>query len=225
MGNIIEKMRDHVPESFLGNCVFLATFVAITALDMVQINISGVSNKFKTTEEYDSAQRLLPKSERDGWLRQRLVKKEISVNKRYRHDPRAAFDKLTSTVLHRLPYMLFVSLPLFALILKLLYIRRRQFYYADHGIFTIHLYIFSFILLAVVFGLNELQELTNLGFIGYVMAALFIALNFYLYKAMRLFYGQRRFKTFIKFLLVAFLSLIMMVALLAIFFFFTAFEL
>ena len=33
MGNIIEKMRDHVPESFLGNCVFLATFVAITALD------------------------------------------------------------------------------------------------------------------------------------------------------------------------------------------------
>jgi hypothetical protein len=114
---------------------------------------------------------------------------------------------------------------LFALILQLLYIRRRNFYYADHGVFTIHLYIFSFILLFIVFCFSRLQEKTGWGFLGYVVGLLFILLNFYLYKAMRNFYGQRRFKTFVKYLLTAFLSLIMMIILLAIFFFFSAFEL
>ena len=167
----------------------------------------------------------LPKSKRDGWFRTRLIRKEIGINSRYGNNPKAAFEKLAQTFLNRLPYMLFVSLPLFALILQLLYIRRKQFYYADHAVFTVHLYIFSFILLLVVFGINELRELTGWDIFGWIIALLFLALNYYLYKAMKVFYGQRRFKTFVKYLITAILSLVMMLILLIIFFFFSAYDL
>ncbi len=134
-------------------------------------------------------------------------------------------DKFGESLLHRLPYMLFVSLPLFTLILRLVYIRRRwrkQFYFADHGVFTIHLYVFSFILLLLVFALSALQEATHWKFIDWLIFILFMLLFFYLYKAMRNFYGQRRLKTFFKFLLVAFGSFIMMLFLFLIFTIFSA---
>jgi len=192
---------------------------------MMKVNMTGVWDKYKTVGQYDSAQKALPKAERDGWFKSRLARKEISINLKYGNDPKGAAQKLGQNVLYRLPYMLFVSLPLFAFILQLLYIRRKQFYYADHGVFTIHLYIFSFILLLVVFGLDELRDITGWGFINFVMVILFLGLNVYLYKAMRVFYGQRRLKTFIKYLLTALFSLLMMIVLLAIFFFFSAYDL
>jgi hypothetical protein len=201
-----------------------ADFVDVQG-SLMNINLSGDAKKYKTARQYDSVQQTLPKAEKDGWFKQRLVRKEFYINEKYGADPEAAFKKIGQTILQRLPYMLFISLPLFALILQILYIRRKNFYYADHGVFTIHLYIFSFILLFIVFCFSRLQEKTGWGFLGYVVGLLFILLNFYLYKAMRNFYGQRRFKTFVKYLLTAFLSLIMMIILLAIFFFFSAFEL
>lgn len=186
--------------------------------DIITIN----GNKYKSEEEYDSLQKLLPASKRDGWFLRRVIKKAIDINERFHENPSEALNKLGESVLHRMPYMLFVSLPLFALILKLVYFRRKQFYFADHGIFTIHLYIFTFLLLLAVFSLGALQDVIHSNLIGFIIAILFIGLFFYLYKAMRNFYGQRRFKTFIKFLFVAFSSLIMMVILFALFLFFSA---
>lgn len=179
------------------------------------------SSDYKTFGEYDSIQKTLTPSQRDGWFKKRLIKKGIELNEKFKENPDEFSKQLGESVLHRLPYMLFVSLPLFAFLLKLVYIRRKQFFYVDHGIFTIHLYVFSFLLLLAVFGLDALQQKTGLGFIGFIMAALFIGLFFYLYKAMRNFYGQRRAKTIFKFLFVALFSLIMMIILLALFFFFS----
>jgi hypothetical protein len=56
-----------------------------------------------------------------------------------------------------------------------------------------------------------------------VVIFLFILLFFYLYKAMRKFYGQGRGKTLLKFFLVALMSLIMMLVLFLLFLFFSAF--
>ncbi len=189
--------------------------------DFHAISISG--RKYRDKAEYDSLQRLLPRGDRDGWLMRRIMIKEFEINERFRDNPDEAMKKLSNSVLHRLPYMLFVSLPLFALILKLVNIRRKQFYYADHGIFTIHLYVFSFLLLIVVFLVDELHTLTGWGGLDTVVILLFILLFFYLYKAMRKFYGQGRGKTLLKFFLVALMSLIMMLVLFLLFLFFSAF--
>lgn len=201
----------------------------VTEKDMLSLTDSGYriisfsGTNYRDKAEYDSLQQVLPKSERDGWLMRRIMKKEFEINDKYRDNPDEAFNKLADSIFHRLPYMLFVSLPLFALLLKLVYIRRKQFFYADHGIFTIHLYVFSFLLLLLVFSVDKLQGLTGWAFLGTVIVLLFLLLLFYLYKAMRNFYGQRRGKTLIKFFLVSLFSIIMMLLLFAIFAFFSAF--
>lgn len=190
--------------------------------DFTILNLSGDGNKYKSIAAYDSVQHTLPEKKKDSWFTQRLIRKEIALNEKYGAEPSKAFDKLGDKVLHRLPYMLFVSLPLFAFILRLVYIRRKQFYFADHGVFTIHLYVFTFLLLLIIFLLNKIQDSTNWGFIGLFIAIL-VFLNFvYLYKAMRNFYGQGRFKTFIKFIFVFLSSIIMMAVLFVFFLFFSA---
>ncbi len=186
------------------------------------LSFSFENTNYKSVEEYDSLQKALPVKQKDGWFKRRLIKKEIEINEKYNDNPAELSEKLTESILHRLPYMLFVSLPLFALILKLVYVRRKQFYYADHGVFTIHLYVFTFLFLLLVFGVNTLEKLTRISDIDWLMVILFIALFFYLYKAMRNFYGQRRGKTFIKFIMVALLSLVMVLILFVLFMFFSA---
>ncbi|HEX6334233.1 MAG TPA: DUF3667 domain-containing protein, partial [Flavisolibacter sp.] len=69
----------------------------------------------------------------DSWL-ERQVSKKLTENKRKSADDLNRFsDDLSNRFLHQLPYMLFVSLPLFALWLKLLYMRRKKFVYSDHA--------------------------------------------------------------------------------------------
>ena len=194
----------------------------ILALNSEFLAVNFTNRSYINRKEYDSLQQLLPSSKRDGWFMRRVVYKQIDINNKYRGNPNDIFKDLSESVLHRLPYMLLISLPFFALILKLVYIRRKQFYYADHGVFTIHLYVFTFLLLLVVFAIGSLKAATNWNFLNWLVFILFILLLFYFYKAMRIFYGQGRWKTFFKFLIVTFWSLIMMLILFLLIMFFSA---
>ena len=185
------------------------------------MSING--KRYRSKREYDSLQKLLPASARDGWIKKTFIAKIIEINEKYRGQPQRALKEVGNNILHKLPYLLLISLPVFALLLKLIYIRRKNFYYADHGIFTIHLYVFAFYLLLTVFALSTLQNKTGVSDIEWVIGLLFILLYFYLYKAMRNFYGQRRLKTFLKFLFVFITSAVMYIVLLAFFFFFSIF--
>ncbi|MGQ0739580.1 MAG: DUF3667 domain-containing protein [Bacteroidota bacterium] len=204
------------------------TIHPITAADVMKgetgdnFSLSFTDTKHRTLEEYDSVQKTLSPSKRDGWMMRRLVKMDINLKQKFSENPLEATKRFTDSLLHRLPYMLLISLPFFALILKIVYIRRKQFYYADHGVFTIHLYVFTFLLLLLVFSTEKLSRMTGIEDLEYFIFLLTLLLFFYLYKAMRTFYGQRRAKTFIKFLLVAFLSIIMMLILFLLFMFFSA---
>lgn len=207
--------------------LFKDTSRQVTASNILRNETGGLRISFgdvnyKSIEEYESAQKKLPASKRDGWFKKRLVKKEIEINNKYHENPDEIAKEFGESILHRLPYMLFVSLPLFALILKLVYIRRKQFYFADHGIFTIHLYIFSFLLLLLAFFFGWLNEVSGWDLFIILNVVLGVSLFVYLYKAMRNFYGQRGGKTFLKFLFVAFWSFIMMVILFVLFMFFSA---
>jgi hypothetical protein len=200
--------------------LFQDTARKLTGKDTIINDIS--INDYKSIAEYDSAQSSLHSSERDGWFRNRLIRQRISIVNRFKENPKEALSKLLEGFLHRLPYLLFVSLPLFAFILKLVYLRRKQFYFADHGVFTIHLYVFSFILLLFIFGFDKLQKFSGWGFLNTFEVILFLWMIFHLYFAMHYFYKQGWGKTFLKFLLVSLLSLIMMIILFAGFLLFSA---
>lgn len=213
--------------------LFKDTTKPVTAKDTVAmkpktgngVRIDLTNKDYRSFEEYDSVEKTLPPSKRDGWVVRKFVKLDINLTTKFRENPREATNKLMEGFFHRLPYMLFVSLPLFALILRLVYIRRKQFYFADHGVFTIHHYVFSFIILLAAFSLDKLSTVTGWNFFQTIEGFLFLVLFIYLYIAMHNFYKQNWGKTFIKFLLVAFLSLIMMLLLFGIFLIFSAFTL
>lgn len=177
-------------------------------------NSDDINAEFKTKEQYDSA---LKAGLDDNWLEREITYKEIKLETKFKDDPKGIGIAFLNQLLHSLPQMLFISLPLLALLLKLLYIRRKQYYYVSHGIFSLHLYIFVFIALLFMFSLGKINTYLNWGFISYLNVFLYFGLFFYEYKAMRKFYQQRRAKTIIKFLLLNLMFYIIMVLLLFIF--------
>jgi len=178
---------------------------------------SDVSN-YKTLKEYDSVQKTLPANKRDAGLTKIITRRSVGLNEKYNGDQQKIATELINKFIHSIPYLLFVSLPLYALYLKLLYIRhRKQYYFADHGVFLIHLYVFTFLFLLFYFGLDKLEEQTHWKGIGFVQTILILTGLFYTLKAMKNFYKQGWGKTIMKFIIFNVLCLISLVILFALF--------
>jgi len=153
-----------------------------------------------------------------------MSRKVININDKYRYNGRAFWKNANEKFMHSIPQMMFVSLPLVALILQLLYVRRKQFYYVNHVIFTVNLYIAVYILFLFSYGLSGISEWTGLVFFDLLSAVVSLVMFFYLYKSMRNFYQQRRGKTIFKFFLFLFLFFILMALLMVIYFFTSALQ-
>lgn len=91
---------------------------------------------------------------------------------------------------------LFILLPFFTLFLKLLYLRKK-YTYVDHLVFVFHTQTVFFMLLAIYF----LAKLFGFTPTLWIFTVLFLL---YLLLAMREFYQQDYFKTFVKFILLNF---------------------
>ena len=167
---------------------------------------SSYPDSIRTPEQYQKWQLTLPEEKQDGWVKKAFVKKEISIRNKYRYNANEFLEVVKEKFLHSLPQMLFVSLPLFALILQVLYFRRKQFFYTDHGVFTIFHFIAVYILLLLNILFSKLRDLTGWHFFQYIGLAAVLFTLFYLYKSMRNFYGQGRAKTIVKFILLCVFS-------------------
>jgi len=188
------------------------------------VQIKPAKVNYQTVESYDSVQQALTPDQRDGWIKQKLTRREIQLVQQLNENPGGTVREFLSNFMHNFPKVLFISLPLFALVLKLLYVREKNFYYVDHGIFSVHLFIFSFLLLLISFGLGEMSSVTHWRLIIWLQFALWIYALIYYYKAMRRFYGQSRGKTILKYLLLFFLSLIVNVTIFMLAAFYTVVE-
>ncbi len=190
---------------------------------VLQGTIQFTNYNYKTKAEYDSV--LATGKVHHNWIKRQLIYKEIEINEKYKNEGGEVFKEYSNILLHSLPQMLFILLPLFALILKLLYIRRKEYYYVNHTIFSIHFYTFCFIMMLVMFGLGKLNSGLKWSVIPWIEVVMGIGIFFYLYKAMRKFYKQRRAKTIFKFLIFCFLLMITITFLFLIFIFYSLFKL
>ena len=91
---------------------------------------------------------------------------------------------------------MFLLLPVFALVLKLLYIRRNR-YYVEHFVFGLHTHSFTYLLLTIALPLGGVLE-----------ALLMVWLFVYFYVAMLRFYGQGWFRTLVKYVLLSWIYLL-----------------
>ncbi|MET7030827.1 DUF3667 domain-containing protein [Sediminicola luteus] len=96
-------------------------------------------------------------------------------------------------LISKIPFLIFFFLPVFALFIWLMYVRKKH-NYIEHLIFSFHIQSLLFILLLISFTIDAIFETDT----GWIFLLIF---SVYLYKAMRNFYGQGRIKTFVKYLI------------------------
>jgi hypothetical protein len=111
-------------------------------------------------------------------------------------NPAALNEPLTTWI----PRVLFLLLPLYALLLALFYWRQhKDYYFVDHLIFSLTIHAFTFVVLIVAMGLAQVLE-------GEVVAWLvFAAIAIYIFIAMKRFYRQGWVITTLKYLTVSFI--------------------
>ncbi|WP_262420274.1 DUF3667 domain-containing protein [Flagellimonas meishanensis] len=97
-----------------------------------------------------------------------------------------------NSTISKLPFVIFFFLPVFAVFIWLVYIRKK-YTYTDHLIFSFHNQSLLFILLILSLIIDTIFDKSSAGIF-------LIIFGIYLYKAMRKFYGQGRFKTILKYL-------------------------
>lgn len=155
---------------------------------------------------YDSVQSSLPPMERDGWVLRQLNRKVRVVLGKYQGREAELFEKVKEKFIHSLPTWMMISLPFFALALLLLNFRRHEFYFVDHFIFSVHLYVAQYFFLLLFFVNSRVYDFLNWEVFSWLSYLILAGIFIYSYKAIRNFYAQSRVKTVLKLIL---LSLIM----------------
>jgi uncharacterized protein DUF3667 len=126
-----------------------------------------------------------------------------------------------TTLFSYLPYMMFCCIPLFAFVLKVLYIRRRIFY-IDHLIYALHIHTFFYtglmLIVLITIGLNRVIPGT---FAGWVIALLWITFVTQIFLSIRYVYRQGWFISTLKFFIGGFVYMMVLFLALAATFFVT----
>ncbi|KAB2913878.1 MAG: DUF3667 domain-containing protein [Bacteroidetes bacterium] len=157
------------------------------------------TDSITTIHKYDSVQNSLPEDKRDGAIKRWYNTKAIKAIEKMQNDPTALEKSVNKQFNNNLPQLVFVLVPIVALILKLLYLRKK-IYLVDHITFSLNIHAFVFlsftfmILVSIIFGLEE----------STFMAILFLLiLVVYVFIAVKRVYKQNWFYTSLKTLLLS----------------------
>ncbi len=207
----LEKIKDELKKSGLDSLKIDSIYKAMLIENSSVINIDGIKKKTKgkvgntgfsltsstyaTLREYDSIQESLPVSERDGWIMRKLTIRSIELNQRYKgNDGGKRFSQdFSQAFFDNFSKVLFFLLPIFALLLRLLYLKH-DYYYSEHLVFAIYYYNF-FYLAASLYLL--LKYIPVVG--GLLTLAIVIWIVVYIPLGMKRMYQQPWSKTIIKY--------------------------
>ena len=123
-------------------------------------SIVNLELDFESYEEYLSNQQTLELENRNSSFGLKFIEKFYQIKDKYKGQ-KSFIHAFIEEILNRLPQVLFITLPLLALILKLVFIRRNHYWYIDHLIFVLHMATSFFILLFVQKGLELLASSTD----------------------------------------------------------------
>ena len=130
---------------------------------------------------------------RDSMFRARIVE-------RYGYMPPAqALREFLPDYISYVPHTVFLLLPFFALLLKLLYVRRGR-YYSEHFVFALHTHAFVFLMFLIMLLASH----------WIVTTALSIWIVVYIWMAMKRVYAQGWFRTTVKYWILGFVYFVLL---------------
>jgi hypothetical protein len=156
-------------------------------------HIVNASTADTTYEQYLANQQKLPAAQRDGWFKQYYNKKAFAINKQ-KIDMK---ETIADSFKHNFPKVMFVLLPIFALILMISFYKSKK-YYVEHLIYAFHLHCFLFLFLTLVILVNLLIPANWPALTGWLMLAVIITIIWYIYKSLRVVYHRSWWRTIFK---------------------------
>lgn len=171
----------------------LKTNAAVFQTDSSSFRLRSNSDttSFKTVAAYSQAQAQLAPHKRDGAVLALINTRSIELEQRYGNK---LLEKLVEAVIHQLPKMMFILMPLFALILSISFYRS-HLYFLEHLIYTLHVHSFLFLQYTLI----ELIGLVWPSAENIAMTLGIIAAVWYIYRSMRNVYNRSRLHTLAKF--------------------------
>lgn len=162
-----------------------------------------IIGNYSTVKEYDSIQNALPEERRHGWFVKNLFRKSIEINMKYQGNREELVSDFSNAFFDNFSKVLFWLLPFFALLLKLLYVRR-DYFCSEHLVFSIYYYNFFYFA-------GSLQAVTGaIPFLEWASPFIGFWIVLYLLFAMKRTYKQGWGKTIVKYILFLFSFLLFM---------------
>lgn len=151
---------------------------------------------YQNLKTYENQQAKLPANKQDAWIVQYFTKKNLELKQKYGDQ---LYNKVLEAVQNHLPKMMFVLMPLFALILSLSFYKSKL-YFIDHLVNTLHVHSFLFLLYITI----ELMAMAWPSAEDFLMGMGMIVSIWYVYRAMRTVYQRSRLHTLFKLALLVF---------------------
>ena len=190
----------------------------------LKMDLDEDSVNYKTIAAYNAAQKKLPESKRDNWLDALIKKKGIEINEKYSGDNLKIGKALIEKFENYFSRMLYISLPIFAFFIWVLYRRNKNHFFVDHVIFSIHIYCAFYIILFIAQIISTVNHFFYDKASDIIALLVPISLFFYLYKSLRNHFNQSRKKTLLKFFILNILTMFLMAILMITFFMFSLFN-
>lgn len=174
---------------------------------------------YSSVAEIDSIQKFSPESEKMGdfeyWINRKMqIIKDNNSNEEI-------IKKFKTSFVNNFPKVLFVYMPIFALMLWLFHSKKR-WYYFDHGIFTLHYFSFLLLINLLLFlfikFISYLPENTIVDLFSTIVYFIIGCwMLYYFYPAHHRFYGETRIISFIKSSLLFIINIFLIISLLLFF--------
>ena len=126
-------------------------------------------------------------------------------------DPKRFGNRFAQQFAATAPKLMFLFLPLMAAVAMLFYWRPRRLY-AEHLVLFLHNHAFTFILLALIDVVDALSGLSPpyTSLIGIASLPLYLFLPYYVFRSMRVVYGEGRLRTSLKFTALSVIYLVLL---------------
>jgi hypothetical protein len=144
--------------------------------------------------EYLANQKKLSENDRDSFFGKIWNKKTFEYREQYGNHAKEVFIE---ELRHNIPKMMFLLLPLFALILKVAFWSNKKFY-VEHLIYSFHFHCFQFLFLAFFMLLQLILLPFSKSVIEWLTLPATLYVIWYIYRSLRVVYHRNIFRTITK---------------------------
>jgi hypothetical protein len=175
-----------------------------------KINTNPEYFRLKPMKEIDSIQKFGKEKDKLSEFGYWAYKKASGVTEHY--TKKEIINKFMESFFHNIPKILFIIMPFFAFFLWIFH-NKKKWYYFDHGIFTLHYFSFLLLIFLILFLMNKItssfEEYAVVNLIAILVNTVGIVwMSYYFYPAHHRFYGETRFVSFIKSVILFFINFI-----------------